>query len=64
MESVGQIIKKIVLFLSGIILIVWGYRANDEALQDEDEAERTIQSGKGVGTSTEIDQPEQSSGSI
>jgi len=65
MDKFIDILKKTVLFLLGIVLIIWGYRANIDDLEG-DEAEQEINQQKkanGVETSTESDGAEESSGS-
>ena len=65
MSAAGRIVKKTILFLSGIFLIIWGYKANMDEIEGND-VDEEIQQQKDKAspeTRTETDQAEESSGS-
>jgi len=62
-KEVKDILKKTGLFLVGIFMVIWGYRANVED-KSEDEAKSDVEQHKGSPAfSTETDDTEESSGS-
>lgn len=63
-KEVVDILKKTGLFLVGVFMVVWGYRANDNQ-QSEDEAKSEVELQKygSSVTSLEEDVTEESSGS-
>ena len=67
MDNIVNNIRKTALFLTGVLMVVWGYRANVENIENEDRnGAGGVERKKGDGTArtiTETDDAEESSGS-
>lgn len=65
MSNIVNNIKKTVLFLTGVVMVVWGYRANVDNIENKDES-MSVERQQGDGTARtvmETDDAEESSGS-
>lgn len=67
MDNIVNNIKKTALFLTGVLMVVWGYRANVVNIEDSDnDGSGGVERQQGDGTArtiTETDDAEESSGS-
>ncbi|GEM_PF-5547800 len=67
MDNIVNNIKKTALFLAGVLMVVWGYRANVDNIENEDrDGSGGVERQQGDGTArtiTETDDAEESSGS-